>query len=60
MVMSGSGGTVFGVFPDREAAEMAAKSLRVNVNTKEEQVSGVIVPHEAFIRVTRILSDFQI
>ena len=60
VVMSGSGGTVFGVFPDREAAEMAAKSLRVNVNTKEEQVSGVIVPHEAFIRVTRILSDFQI
>jgi hypothetical protein len=30
------------------------------VNTKEEQVSGGIVPHEAFIRVTRILSDFQI
>ena len=60
MVMSGSGGTVFGVFPDREAAEMAAKVLRVNLNTKEVQVSGGIMPHEAFIRVTRTLSDFQV
>ena len=65
VAMSGSGGTVFGVFPDRGAAEMAAESLRANThrntNTKkmktEEQAIGANVPRETFIRVTRILTS---